>query len=362
MRKAIIIYVVLVFFSGSVFAVGTGYGARSVAMGGTGIATANDMTAAYYNPAGIMYGGENLDVQVFAGGTMKSIQDLMEASSDSSKFFENSFDQDIDYSATLNGGFGLSVRRVGISAFAEGYGVINHPASSLIDGTIYGKVTAYTPLTLGSTFATPGIPIASMSVGVNIKPITVMGGGLDVASRTQEKITGSGFGFDIGAQGKLTPLISLGAVVRNLSASVNLIKVSNPITIAPDGTITGGSPDTVKKYTEKPGPETGIGVGIVFPLTGTLIACDVENYSLEETINSNKKTSYNDIHLGLEQGFLFNIIMLRMGHFTYGPTKEGYLTYGLGINVGPASIGIAAANNQKTMSKDIVMAQLGVSF
>jgi hypothetical protein len=40
----------------SCFAVGAGLGVRSMGMGGTGIATANDITAAYFNPAGLMYG------------------------------------------------------------------------------------------------------------------------------------------------------------------------------------------------------------------------------------------------------------------------------------------------------------------
>ncbi len=78
--------------------------------------------------------------------------------------------------------------------------------------------------------------------------------------------------------------------------------------------------------------------------------------------NINKTTSYSDTHLGIEKGFFLNTLMLRAGYYTYGPTSDTFYTYGLGLNVGPASIGVAAANSVKDSVNSIASAQIGVAF
>jgi len=256
-------------------------------------------------------------------------------------------------------GLGVSVRKVGISLFARGNGSFIHPANSVTQGRISAQAWVEAPLTLGSTFSTPGLPFADMSVGVNLKSIQILGGGVALTGggngvRVDE--TGSGFGFDIGMQTKITPLISLGAVIRNLSASVDTKTKSQAVTIAPDGTITDAGAETEVKSSDTLAPETGIGVGISLPLIGTLIAVDAENYSVPGD------KSYTDTHIGLEQGLFFNALMLRAGYYTDGPTEDTFYTYGFGLNLGPANIGVAAANSVNDSINSVSEAQLGVAF
>jgi hypothetical protein len=145
-------------------------------------------------------------------------------------------------------------------------------------------------------------------------------------------------------------------VVRNLSASYTATTKSQGVTVAPDGTLTDVGSETSAKTTNTLAPETGIGVGVSIPLIGTLLAADAENYSVPGD------KSYDDIHLGVEQGILANLLMLRIGYYTDGPAEDTFYTYGLGLNFGPASIGVAAANSAKDSANSMSSAQVGVAF
>jgi len=359
MKRALLLVTAFeLMFTVGCFAVGVGYGVRAMGMGGTGIATANDITAAYFNPAGLMYGPENFELQTFAGGTAGQIQALADAASDPD-YLSKHFDENLNLSANMNAGLGFSVRKVGISLLAKGSGSFVHPASSILSGQVLAEAIAMAPLTLGSTFSTPGLPIASMSVGVNLNSIQIYGGGVKVTglgTGTRYQSIGSGFGFDIGMQTKITPLISLGAVVRNLSASYTTKTKSQGVTVAADGTLTDVGAETEVKSSDTLAPETGIGVGFSLPIIGTLIAVDEENYSVAGD------KSYTDTHIGLEQGLFFNAVMLRAGYFTDGPTEDTFYTYGLGLKMGPADIGFAAANSVNDSTNSLASAQVGVAF
>jgi hypothetical protein len=359
-RSLFLASVLVLMLAANCFAVGAGVGIRSMGMGGTGIATSNDITAAYFNPAGLMSGPENFEFQTYAGGTGGQIQALADAAEDPD-YLSNNFDEDLNITAKMNAQLGISVKKVGISLLADARGVFFHPANSVSRGLIYAQAIAMTPLTLGSTFSTPGLPVASMSVGVNLKPIQIFAGGVEVSSTvpgtgTRQSTTGTGFGFDIGMQTKITPFVTLGAVIRNLSASYTTTTKTQNITVAPDGTFTDVGAETQKKTTDTLAPETGIGVGVSIPLIGTLIAADAENYSVPGD------KSYDDFHLGIEQGMLANLVMLRLGYYTDGPAEDTFYTYGIGLNMGPATIGIAAANSSKDSVNSVSSAQLGVAF
>ena len=357
----------------SCFAIGTGVGVRAMGMGGTGIATANDITAAYFNPAGLMYGAENFEFQTFSGGAMQGLTEIMEMAGSTTNFLENTYANDLNVGGSLGLGLGGSVRKVGLSAFVNGAASMSHKADTLAYSS-YLTTMASVPLTLGSTFSTPGLPIASMSVGVNLKSLMLLNAGASIAQTgpatgagNMSVSSGSGFGFDIGAQGKITPLVTVGAVIRNLSASANIMTKTTAVTLAPDpldptkAVVTEGA-ETELRSTYTPPAEVGIGVGVVIPITGTLIALDLENYSFPEDNNENKATSYTDTHIGLEQGFFFNLVMLRAGYYTDGPSEDSFYTYGLGFNMGPVNLGIAAANSVKDSINSIASLQLGAAF
>ena len=367
-KYLLLVSVFVLMLTVSCFAIGAGVGVRSMGMGGTGIATANDITAAYFNPAGLMYGPDNMETQVFEGGATGGLTDLMDVISGGTDFITNHFGDSYDLSASVNGGLGISMRKVGISVIIpNGFVSLNKKANAL-NFTLLGYMNATAPLTLGSTFSTPGLPIASMSVGVNLKAITtgLMYMHADqiglVGKGTMYSEIGSGFGFDIGAETKITPFLSAGAVIRNLSASTNVQKTSKTIYVDALGDVTE---EAEQKSTSSsvPPPEVGIGVGITVPITGTLIAVDLENYSFpEDGYNKNKSDTYTDTHIGIEQGFLMNLVMLRCGYFTDKFAEDNFYTLGLGLNLGPATAGVATANSEKDSNNSLTSAQVGIAF
>jgi hypothetical protein len=371
MKKSIIFAFVLVISSSLCFAVGAGPSVRSMGMGGTGIATANDITAAYFNPAGLMFGPENFEAQLFGGGATNGLSSIANAISDSSNFVENNLADAFSGNASVAGGLGISVKKIGLSAIAIGNVNFNKPAFDItppLDITKFkfsfsGQGELDVPLTLGSSISTPGLPIAQLAVGVNLKSISLdlFNTTVKAGQGTSFVGQGAGFGFDIGAQAKVTPLIMVGAVVRNLSASVNMATQTSGVSLDSTGKLqTLSEVDDHKTIT--PAPQTGIGAGVIIPITGTLVAMDLENYSTYDNGSLTKTTSYTDTHFGVEQGMFFNTVMLRAGYYTYGPTSDTFYTYGLGFNMGPASLGLAAANSVKDCVNSMCMAQMGVAF
>jgi len=374
MKKSIILALCLMFAASSAFAIGAGIGVRSVAMGGTGIAIANDVTSsAYFNPACLMGGVDNVDCQLAAGGATEGISEITSIIGDlsnSDNLISNLYPKEFNVNAGLAAGLGVSVKKVGLSVLATGFTDFAKRANSL-DMNISGHVSGAVPLTLGSTFSTPGLPIASMSVGVNLKSLydvsmlTTLASAGGTATGSNSFAIGTGFGFDIGAMAKVTPLITVGGVIRNLSASENVVIKSKTLTATVDASgnpVVAEGPETKTTVSRTPAPETGIGVGVVVPITGTLIACDLENYSFPDNENENKSESFTDTHIGVEQGFFFNAVMLRGGYFTYGANDDTFYTYGIGFNAGPADLGFAAANSVKDSHNSIAEAQLGVAF
>ncbi|MFH1709738.1 MAG: hypothetical protein ABH860_01540 [bacterium] len=372
-RSMLLVSVFVLMLTASCFAIGSGIGVRAMGMGGTGIATANDITAAYFNPAGLMYGPEYFELQIAAGYAPQGLTDIQDMASSTTNFIQDTYAKDLSLDTSFALGLGLSVRKIGLSGWGTGAVSMSHTANTFTYSS-YLTGLGYAPLTLGSTFATPGIPIASMSVGVNLKAISVLNATASVAQTSPTTgagsmtlSSGSGFGFDIGAQTKITPFINLGAVIRNLSASANILTKTTNVTVAPDpadptkAVVTDGA-ETETKSTYTPPVEIGIGVGVVVPIIGTLIAVDLENYSLPENNNQNKSTTYTDTHIGIEQGILADILKLRAGYYTYGPTSDAFYTCGLGLNLGPLSIGAAVANSTKDASDSLVSAQLGMAF
>ncbi len=270
MKKSLFLSVVLcaALVSGC-FAIGAGVGTRSMGMGGTGIATATDITSAYFNPAGLQFGADNVQIQAFAGGDTQGLSDLVDAVSNGEDFITNNFDKDFNISANISGGFGFAFKKIGLSVLADGVANFQKADfSKSLKFNVNGNVNGYIPLTLGSSFSTPGLPIAMLAVGVNLKSITVgsmytnvIQTGPTTGEGTMSSTMGTGFGFDVGVAAKVTPLVTVGAVVRNLSASTAIKIKSTDITVEPDGTINDGA-ETDKTTTYTPPVETGIGVSV----------------------------------------------------------------------------------------------------
>jgi hypothetical protein len=97
----------------------------------------------------------------------------MEMASSTTNFLENTYANDLSTGGSLVFGLGGSVRKVGLSAFANGAVSLSHTANTL-SYDAYITSLASVPLTLGSTFSTPGLPIAMMSFGVNINSLALL--------------------------------------------------------------------------------------------------------------------------------------------------------------------------------------------
>lgn len=373
-KKLTGILLALLLFSAHCFAVGAGIGVRSIAMGGTGIATANDViSSAYFNPACLMSGAENVDLQLTAGGATQGISEITDILADSSNadnLITNLFPKELNVNSSLSGGLGFSCKKVALSLLATGFTDFSKKADQF-DMNINGRINGSIPLTLGSTFSTPGLPIATMSVGVNLKSIydigmltTLSSSGGTATGQTSYSM-GTGFGFDIGVQTKITPLITIGGVIRNLSASEDITIKTRTLTSTLDAfgnpQVTEG-PEIEDKASYTPAPEVGVGVGVLIPITGTLIAWDLENYSAPDNGNINMSNSFTDTHIGIEQGMFFNAVMFRLGYFTYGAAEDSFYTWGFGFNAGSATMGLAAANSVKDSNNSIASVQVGAAF
>jgi hypothetical protein len=353
------VMMVLFLFSCSAFAVGMGFGMRGMGMGGTGIAIANDIvSAAYFNPAGLMY-APDFETQLSAAGN----PDIVTAAGNKN-FLADNFDADMNINnAAASSSFGLSLRKVGISVLTNATGSLSHNGGSTLSGGANAQAIAMVPVTFGTVLSKPET-FPSTAVGMNIKSVQLYGGGLNIllGAAAQSQLAGTGMGFDFGIQTKLTPTISYGLVVRNIATSYTVTNKTQLGTIDGSGTFTAGGLETSSKSTNTIAPEVGIGIGFGIPITGTLIACDLENYSYPDNGNANRSKTANDLHIGIEQGILFNALMLRVGYFNYAPTDDTFYTCGVGMNAGLLSIGIAEANSQKDSTASSLLVQIGVEL
>jgi len=356
MKRTCFTLVIILLMSATCYAVGAGIGLRSIAMGGAGIALADDTSAAYFNPAGLMK-APDWGTQAYLGGAQSNMAQIFEALSKGDKFITDFFDKDLMANANFGGGAGFIVSKVGFSMITEGLFEFDKPANSL-NMRYGGSLTETFPLTIGSTFSTAMLP--EVAFGVNIKPVlrqsvitsVVSSGATGIG--TMEAGLASGFGFDVGAQAQITPWLTGGVVIRNLASSMNSDVTKQDITVYPiTGTVESGAETKLKASSSLP-TELGIGLAGIVPSTGTIIAGDLEYYSRNDT-------SYTDLHLGVEQKLLFNALALRLGYFTYGALSDAFITYGVELDLG-FSLGFAAANSTKAVENSMAIVGFGTVF
>jgi len=293
-------------------------GGRASGMGGAGVASTNDLAAAYYNPACLMRSEVKVaDLKVAAGAAYTDLTKLTNAfskSSDPAQFLLDNYAENLNFSGNLSGVIGLNIRKIGISVVPI-IGVTSvKPANSLA-----GSVEAlgyYAPtLTLGHTFAIGFLP-AALDVGVNLKMITPVKGSINAtldpldpnkSSGAQIYGTGSGFGCDIGALTTFdVPLVSklaVGASIRDIAASYTIKPTSRTAYInKTTGQVTLGAESILADQTTTIDPSYALGAYATVPGINLGIAADIEM----------TKTDTNT-HLGLEYPLFLNTLLLRAG-------------------------------------------------
>jgi len=305
-----------------------GVGARALAMGNSVIATDNDVTSGYWNPAGLMGVTGDIEIALMHNDYFAGIaqDDYLAASY---KFDKNSV-------------FGLTVLR---------FGVDNIPNTlNLIDPTgnvNYNNITSFSVADYAFlfTYARSFTGMPGLTLGGNVKVIRSIVGDFG----------GSwGFGLDAGAQYKYKDWL-FGAVGRDITSTFNawsyslsptdlavLAETGN--TIPEDGLevtlprLLLGAARTFKFFNEKVSLMPELGADITFD-------------GKRNTLISSNPVSI-DPHLGIEIGYR-SIVFLRMGignlQSTTDPTganTEGFNPdFGVGVKIKSFSLDYALTDN-----------------
>jgi hypothetical protein len=177
-----------------------GVGARSMALGGAGVAISNDVTAGYFNPAGLT----SLKYPGVAGQ------------------YETRFDGTVRYNY---GGFGAPMGNdasIGLSVFNISIPGIKDTRNALIDLNQNGqfddgerfdtsKVKTFSNYDWGIYFSYAKMADSQFSYGASAKLLL---------RKLEENNSAVGIGFDIGARYMLTPRVVLAATAQDITTTL----------------------------------------------------------------------------------------------------------------------------------------------
>ncbi|HVN67334.1 MAG TPA: hypothetical protein VMT55_03105 [Candidatus Sulfotelmatobacter sp.] len=374
MKKALIVSAIIGFCASSVFAMTftTGVGAKYGAMAGAGAAIVDDITCAYYNPAGITDTGR-MELKIAAGAATQGLNDIINAlgsSNDPAKFLADNFNKTVNISGGFNSFIGINVAKIGLSVIPTANLYLNKPTAGTLNGTTMQASGGYEGLvTLGYSFKTPFVNIASLNVGANIKSTNYAIGGSTVTgatSSTDITATESGTAFDVGVKAKInTPVIpfSAGIVIRDINATLKGNSQTNTTTYNP---ITGAATTVTGSQTAAPdstiGQTTVIGAATVIPVYNLKVAVDLDNIADSSYIGTTVKGG-NLTRIGLEYPVLGGILALRAGQVSGNVANSdvSQTTYGLGFQFG-AVINVAMMTDNKNSNNNSTMVDCGFAF
>ena len=289
-------------------------GSRSSGMGGTGVASARDQSAAYYNPAALMKMGK-AGFMASAGVSYSGIDKLMSAASsstDPAKFAADNFGTKLDVDGNINGLIGGSFNKVGITVLPALTLNVFKDANSLVANG--GAAAGYTGiLTLGYSFGLIGI--SSVDVGANLK---YLGGMLGTIIAGVNPVTGtaageerygsqSGFGLDVGAlltfDIPAVTSLSVGIAARDLAETItSSLKKKDLTQAAGSNTYTEGPEQDLGSQSSTADSTYVLGVSGTIPVIGAVLAADLESGK-----------NFSNTHFGLEYPLMANFLALRAG-------------------------------------------------
>lgn len=315
-RTILLITILTLAMAGTAVAESRGFGARAQGMGGAFTAVADDGTAAYWNPAGLA------QVKAISITPSLGVQGDWQEALDT--YLENK-DNDRptfgDMQASFDGIVGVNFQGIGVNATLYSQLDAEKNASSMISD---GSGSAVASLTLAQEF-TP-----FFALGTNIKVLKeerfrfrtddLLPNDTDLNYR--EEAEADGLAVDIGGQFKIGTMIRAGAVVRNVGPDLDF-KGSHINYV-------NQAKETIR-FSESLPTSIAAGLAVSPPMTGFLIAGDVEHFT---------ETGENRVHIGAEQSIL-GIVKLRAG-VVKSDLQDG-LEYalGTGIQVGPATIDLS---------------------
>lgn len=295
MKKVILIAITALSFQQFTFAqapkysnefLAIGVGARSLAMSNSVIGSTNDVTSGYWNPAGLLGIGEDLQVGLMHAEYFAGI----------AKYDYGAMAKKIDSSSA----FGISIIRFGVDDIPNTTELID--ANGNID---YDKITTFS--------AADYAFIASYARKLKIPGLTV-GANFKVVHRKVGDFGKSwGFGLDVSAQYKLNNWL-FGATARDITTTFNAWSYDLSESMINTFAITGN--EIPENSVELTLPRLLLGAGRKFAL-GEKFSLMTE-LDLDLTFDGKRnvliKSDFMSIdpHLGLEAGFK-NIVFLRAG-------------------------------------------------
>ena len=345
MRKIFLALLIFFLTSGSAFAFGMG--ARAMAMGGAYTALANDITAAYWNPAGLVHS----DIKMFDAMAGNGIDanfglDKFAEFTNPNKMVRDYWNRDADLSGNVNGIGGMSVSKIGISYIPWANVSFSKNAANT-DVNFEGVLKRSYALTFGGTFKTPFF-YSPISLGTNIRYVYGQMYRIEYSGGASPlKITnadGQGLGLDLGAQADIAPNIKIGLALRDLLTGFPWSGKTNLYTSYVGG---GNLPLPYAKEnfeeTEKAPAHIVLGIASDIPAIA-LVSADIEYAD-----------PYSDVHFGVEKKFFMDIFALRVGYYTEAINRTSKLTYGCGLDLGVINADLAIGQDNVN-SKDTIMA------
>ncbi len=343
MNKVTLILMFLVVCSAPSFAFGLG--ARAMAMGGAYTALADDITAAYWNPAGLVHG----DVKPYEAMIGEGIDanfgfDKVAGFTNPKRLVRDYWGKDADFSGSVNGICGFSVNKIGVSYIPwANVSFLKNAANTEID--FEGVTSRALALTFGGTLNAPWPLFSRISLGANVRYVYGELYRIENAGLKVSNATGQGVGLDLGAQADLMPNVKAGVAFRNILAG---FQWSGTTTTYPGYDLAGrllpaSGRESFDETDKSP-------AHIVLGIAGDIPAVALVSMDLEFA------DPYNDVHLGVEKKLFMDILALRAGYYTENAAGTSKVTYGCGIDLKIIRADLAVGqDNMKSDDKILVM-------
>lgn len=281
---------------------------RAIGMGGAFTAVADDGSAPFWNPAGIV----QIETVAFtetrlAAGNVPFVMDLLEGNTNGYAVFEGkSF-----------GMAGFTTKKFALNQFDEYNGSSHYEM-----GNWHGNAEGFRYY----MWTTAGV-YQGLAIGFNLKMV-------DLEFKSIEKIGviekvfsayGSVITGDLGVLYQTLGDLKIGLTARNFFGEIYWKDVKMI-----DGGVPMNPPPPSKDV-----PQSYV-LGLAYhPRQSLLMAVDLE---MQEAFNNNKETRV--LHVGLERAGLWNFVTLRLGGFT-SFDKPPVISAGLGLKWGPANLDLA---------------------